>query len=97
MYVTTIEVAANGFVLRYNDGSIRIANSLMDAAKEAGESVPESGSTNYAPGFSADTLNRVRYLFKDNQKINAIKLLRDAFAPRLGLREAKDLVEQLCY
>ena len=39
---------------------------------------------------------QVKALIAQGRKIEAIKLLRDIFTTRLGLREAKDIVEILC-
>jgi ribosomal protein L7/L12 len=42
-------------------------------------------------------LSAARACFRDGKKIEAIKILRDCFTPRLGLREAKELIEVLCF
>lgn len=96
MRLENIKVAQNGFVIEDVYGNLHIAHTLLDAARIAGESVPNSGQTAYESSKGFQDLNEVRKLFHDGRKIDSIKLLRDCFTPRLGLREAKDLVEQLC-
>jgi ribosomal protein L7/L12 len=41
-------------------------------------------------------LIEIRKLWRDGQKIAAIKELRSCFAPRFNLRESKELLEELC-
>ncbi len=96
MYLENIKIARNGFVLEDSYGNLHIASTLLDAARVAGESVPGGGQTTYESNKGFQNLNEVRKLFHDGRKIDSIKLLLDCFTPRLGLREAKDLVEQLC-
>ena len=96
MKLDSIRVAQNGFVLEDDYGNLHVAKTLLESAQIAGESVPSSGSTQYTTGFDSNDLNNVKHHFRENRKIDAIKLLRDCFTPRLGLREAKDLVETLC-
>lgn len=96
MRLEKITIAQNGFVLEDAYGNLHVAKTLAEAAQIAGESIPASGYTNYSVGFSAEDLSTVKRYMRDGQKINAIKLLRDCFAPRLGLREAKELAEILC-
>lgn len=50
----------------------------------------------YAFGYDASDLRDVNSLMKQNRKIDAIKHLRFCFEPKLGLKEAKEIVEQLC-
>jgi hypothetical protein len=52
--------------------------------------------TSYAPGKSVYTLIEIRKLWRDGQKIAAIKELRSCFAPRFNRRESKELLEELC-
>ena len=47
----------------------------------------------YASGENRSALDKARVSAKAGQKIEAIKYLRNAFTPRLGLLEAKDLLE----
>lgn len=62
----------------------------------AGEgTVQSSARTLYSHGFNQTDLRDVRTLYKQGDKIAAIKMLRDCFSPSLGLKEAKELVEQL--
>ena len=96
MRVENIKVAQNGFVLEDNFGNLHIARTLLDAARLAGEVVPGGGYSLYEQDKSHHDLDAVHKLFRAGKKIEAIKLLRGCFVPRLGLREAKDLVEQLC-
>jgi len=98
MNIEKIHVAQNGFVLEDSLGRMHIASTLHDAADLAGEFPRPSVNTvvQYVAGFDVKDLNNVKHRFREGRKIDAIKLLRDCFTPRLGLREAKDLVEQLC-
>ena len=96
MRLEKINVAMNGFVLEDDYGNMHIAKTLLEAAQIAGESVPPTTSSAYAPGFDSNDLNNVKHYMCEGKKIEAIKLLRDIFTTRLGLREAKDIVEILC-
>lgn len=96
MNVKNIRVAQNGFVLEDTFGNLLIAKTLLEAAQLAGESVQSTTYSVYAPGFDSNDLNNVKHYMRDGRKIDAIKLLRDMFSTRLGLREAKDIVEILC-
>ena len=96
MRLEKINVAMNGFVLEDDYGNMHIAKTLLEAAQIAGESVPPTTSSAYAPGFDSNDLNNVKHYMREGKKIEAIKLLRDIFTTRLGLREAKDIVEILC-
>lgn len=96
MNVKNIRVAQNGFVLEDTFGNLHVAKTLLEVAQLAGESVPSTTSSVYAPGFDSNDLNAVKHYMRDGRKIDAIKLLRDMFSTRLGLREAKDIVEILC-
>lgn len=96
MKLENIKAANNGFILEDVYGTLYIAKTLLEAAQIAGEAVPDAGSCVYTNGFDSNDLNNVKNHAREGQKINAIKLLRDCFTPRLGLREAKDIVETLC-
>ena len=96
MRLDKITVAQNGFILGDSYGHLHIAKTLLEAAGIVGETVPNPSGTNYTAGFDSNDLNNVRNLFRQGQKIEAIKILRNVFTPRLGLREAKELVENLC-
>lgn len=96
MRLEKINIAMNGFVLEDDYGNMHIAKTLLEAAQVAGESVPPTASSVYAPGFDSNDLNNVKHYMREGKKIEAIKLLRDTFTHKLGLREAKDLVEILC-
>ena len=91
-----IQVASNGFVLTDSRGNIFVAKTLAEAATIAGETVPSNGATTYTSGYNQTDLIHVRELAIAGRKVDAIKLLRDCFSPRLGLREAKEIVENLC-
>ena len=97
MKLEGIGVAENGFILHDSFGKTHVAKTLTEAAMIAGEvTVQPTAYTNYSPGFSQTDLRDVKTLYKQGDKVAAIKMLRDCFSPRLNLREAKDLVEQLC-
>ena len=96
MHLGNIKAANNGFILEDVYGHLYVAKTLLEAAQIAGESVPPTTSSVYAPGFDSNDLNNVKHYTREGKKIEAIKLLRDMFTTRLGLREAKDIVEVLC-
>lgn len=97
MKLEGIGFAENGFVLHDSFGKMYVAKTLTEAAMIAGEvTVQPTTATVYTPGFGQDDLRDVKILYKQGDKIAAIKMLRDCFSPRLNLREAKELVEQLC-
>lgn len=96
MKLEGIGVAENGFILHDSFGKTHVAKTLTEAAMIAGEvTVQPSARTLYSPGFNQTDLRDVRTLYKQGDKIAAIKMLRDCFSPNLGLKEAKELVEQL--
>ena len=98
MDIKKMHVAQNGFVLEDSFGRMHIASTLHEAAQLAGESPRPSVNTvvRYDAGFGVGNLKQVRSHYYNGHKIEAIKLLRDCFTPRLGLLEAKELIEQLC-
>ena len=97
MKLEGIGFAENGFILHDSFGKTHVAKTLTEAAMIAGEvTVQPPAYTNYNPGFNHTDLRYVQTLYKQGDKIAAIKMLRDCFSPKLGLKEAKELVEQLC-
>lgn len=96
MHLGSIKSVSNGFVLEDVYGNVYIAKTLMEAAKLAGEAVPDSGYIRYAQGFDSNDLNNVKHHWREDRKIDAIKLMRQCFVPALGLKEAKELLEVLC-
>ena len=96
MKLENIRMAQNGFVIEDSYGNLYVAKTLFEAAGLVGEIVPTSTTSTYAPGFDSNDLNNVKHYMREGRKIEAIKLLRDMFTARLGLRESKDLVEILC-
>jgi ribosomal protein L7/L12 len=96
MQIEEIKVAQNGFVLEDDRGNLHVAKTLFEAAQIVGEAVPSPTTATYARGFDSNDLNNVKHYMREGKKIEAIKLLRDLFTARLGLREAKDLIEILC-
>lgn len=95
MRIEEIKVAQNGFVLEDDSGNLHVAKTLTEAAQLAGEFPMNPGAGSYAPGANARNLLDSRREALAGNKINAIKILRDSFTPRLGLREAKEIVEVL--
>jgi len=96
MKLEGIGVAENGFILHDSFGKTHVAKTLTEAAMIAGESIVHlSARTLYSPGSSQTDLRDVKILYKQGDRIAAIKMLRDCFSPSLGLKEAKELVEQL--
>jgi ribosomal protein L7/L12 len=89
----TIRSARNGFILTDWNGEEHIALTLVEAARIVGEILPDNTKTQYASGENCTTLEKARVAFGAGQKIEAIKYVRNAFTPRLGLLEAKELVE----
>lgn len=96
MKIEKINVAMNGFVLEDDYGNMHIAKTLLEAAQVAGETVPPEGVTGYDVGRDAGDLIKAKERALEGYKIDAIKHLRNTFTPRLGLREAKELLEILC-
>ena len=96
MKLDNIRVAQNGFVLEDSYGNVHIAKTLLEAAQVAGETVPSDGITGYDVGRDAGDLIKAKERALEGYKIDAIKHLRNTFTPRLGLREAKELLEILC-
>ena len=85
----------NGFILEVK-GVEYIAKSLMEAAQIAGEYIPQPAQyTRYCANKSKYDLSQVVMSANKGHKIDAIKMLRDCFEPRLGLLEAKEIVEEL--
>lgn len=95
MRLENIRVAQNGFVLEDACGNLHVARTLTEAAQIAGEFPPNPSAGGYAPGSNADNLREARREAQAGKKINAIKIIRDCFVPRLGLKEAKEIVEIL--
>jgi ribosomal protein L7/L12 len=96
MKFQSIRAANNGFVLESTYGDTYIAKTLIEVAQLAGEIPPTDSTAVYAPNMGANQLTEAKSLAQQGYKIDAIKKLRDCFVPRLGLREAKDLIERLC-
>jgi hypothetical protein len=93
MRYESIRAAGNGYILSDNLGNEMVAKTLVEAAQIAGEQVNSTSATLYDKERGLGDLHMVRDYMQQHQKINAIKFLRDCFSPRLGLREAKDIVE----
>jgi ribosomal protein L7/L12 len=98
MQIANIRIAKNGFVLEDNLGEMHIARTLTELATLVGEALPYAPVntyTCYSHGYGAGHLATAVKLYRKGDKIGAIKLLRDSFTPRLGLKEAKELIEEL--
>lgn len=80
----------NGYIVEYN-GNTFIAKSLLEAASLAGENVPTK--TVYHSTCSAETLKDAKECFYRGDRIGAVKTVRNAFNPPLGLREAVNIVD----
>lgn len=80
----------NGYIVEYN-GNTFIAKSLLEAASLAGEDVPTK--TVYHSTCSAETLKDAKERFYHGDRIGAVKTVRNAFNPPLGLREAVNIVD----
>jgi ribosomal protein L7/L12 len=96
MNLESIRAASNGFIIVDDRLNEYVAKTLIEAAQIVGEIVPDTQGTRYALGMTPGDLSVARACFRDGKKIEAIKILRDCFTPRLGLREAKDMIEILC-
>ena len=99
-----ITQAENGFVITKENGDLFIYKTLREMADDlegpAANFWPAPvivSNTNavYAPDYYACNLGNVRRAALLGRKIDAIKELRNCFVPRLGLKEAKDIVEQM--
>ena len=88
-----IRNAKNGYIVTDYYGNEFIATTLADAARAIGEIVPDNKTCIYAEGENRGSLVNACKSAKAGYKIEAIKHLRNAFVPRLGLKEAKDLIE----
>lgn len=88
-----IRSVTNGYVLTNGYGDEYIAKSLLDAATVTGEYVPTNDRVEYAPRKDKETLRRIANMACEGRKIDAIKELRECYTGRLGLKEAKELVE----
>jgi hypothetical protein len=95
MIYESIRGATNGYILTDKNGAETIAKSLFEAAQLSGETVVLPGSTIYAKDSGSGDLEYIKNLAASRDKIATIKALREIFSPRLGLREAKDIVECL--
>jgi hypothetical protein len=93
MRYESIRAAGNGYILSDNLGNEMVAKTLVEAAQIAGEQVNSTSATLYTERYSLGDLHLVRDFMRDGRKVEAIKHLRYCFSPRLGLREAKDIVE----
>lgn len=98
MKLQRIQIANNGFIIEDAYGEAYIAKNLIEAAQIVGEIIPSTSTSTavYASCMGANQLTEVKSLAQQGYKIDAIKKMRDCFTPKLGLREAKDLVERLC-
>lgn len=94
-----IESVENGYIATSNntfDGPHKyVSTSLTELAKIIEPNIfPKDPDTNiYAPGYTKNDLIKARQQAQLGNKITAIKLLREVYVNRLGLQEAKDLVE----
>jgi ribosomal protein L7/L12 len=87
----------NGYIITDVRGYEQIAFTLIDAARLIGEPVPDTQYITYASGYGVNDLVAVKAFAQRGENISAIKKLRECFGPtRLGLREAKDIIEQIC-
>lgn len=93
--LVNIRVAQNGYVLEDSQGTVWVARTLVEAAQINGEMPQNPSMVTYTNGKGAHTLENIRALAHDGQRIEAIKELRDLFSARMGLREAKELIEIL--
>lgn len=96
MKLESVRAVSNGFVLVDDRLNEYVAKTLIEAAQIAGEIVPADSGSHYALGMTPGDLSVAKACARDGKKIEAIKILRNCFVPRLGLREAKDLIEILC-
>lgn len=99
-----IEQAENGFVVTKSNGDLYIYKTLREMADDiegrtytpvpAPEPVINKGTV-YAADKNANHLSQVKRLAERGYKIDAIKELRSIYSPKLGLKEAKELVESM--
>lgn len=97
----TIETVENGYIFTQGDtwGNNRrfVATTLTELAKVAEPDTFPRDASNTAISYKADygksSVEAARWEVRNGNKITAIKILRECYNYRLGLREAKDLVE----
>lgn len=70
-----------------------MAKALFESETNTG---PSSAKTTYASEVTKKSLWDARGDWKRGDKISAIKTLRQVYEPKLGLKEAKELLENLC-
>jgi len=93
-----IQQANNGFVVTHTSGEMYVYKTLQEMADAIeGSRYNPVTSTVYAPCADTHSVIRAASLAATGQKIAAIKELRNAFVPRLGLKEAKDIVESFTF
>ena len=97
-----ITQAENGFVVTKENGDLFVYKTLREAADDLEGRVAISrreaatiANAVYAPGYYVRNLEIVRRAAMEGRKIDAIKELRSCFVPKLGLKEAKEIIEQL--
>lgn len=99
-----ITQAENGFVVTKDNGDLFVYKTLREAADDLEGRVENFWPTPapativnavYAPGYYVRNLEIVRRAAMEGRKIDAIKELRSCFVPKLGLKEAKEIIEQL--
>ena len=89
-----IKQAENGFAQTTDDGRVFVYKTLTElAAAIEGPSTLNYNGTVYSPGHDLHSLREFHRLMEQNRKIDAIKLVRDIYTPRMGLKEAKELAE----
>ena len=92
-----ITVATNGYLVEDNFGRLFIACTLQEAGRLIGEAFEYSPRdyTVYNQDSNANSLVEVHRLAETGERIRAIKTLRNCYSPKLGLREAMDIVDTM--
>jgi ribosomal protein L7/L12 len=84
-------IAAIKLHREFTGSDLKAARDAIEAMEAGAQTEERFDST--APALSGDQLSRVRELVDKNSKIEAIKLYRELTG--VGLKEAKDAVEQM--
>lgn len=96
-----LEQVQNGFLVTKANGDLFVYKTLREAVDdiEGRDFVPVNmvNGTRYALGCNVENLIACRRAALAGRKIEAIKELRSCFVPKLGLKEAKELIESMIW
>ena len=94
-----ITVATNGYLVEDDNGNLFIAHTLQEAGRLIGEAIifPQNVRTVYTEEGSGNALIDVHRLAVGGARVRAVKALQACFHPKLGLREAADIVNAMAW